>query len=141
VNDRVRMFTRARLDVDDIVAFVAPIVSESEGLGEEVRHIMFRTRAAGPTGLSSSSWAMRCGAFASGARANGRSVRASSGPDRDRHGPIGVGRGLMFVAGRIASAPRTRIGTAGGQRRSWIFLTISVVLRPSRRGQMTTLPP
>jgi len=70
---RVRVLARARHDLDGFIAFVAerspegaarllarfedalarletnpfvaPIASESEELGEEVRHIMFRTRA------------------------------------------------------------------------------------------------
>jgi plasmid stabilization system protein ParE len=70
---QVRVLARALLDLDDIVGFiaerspegaarlvasfeaalarlesnpfVAPIASESEELGEEVRHILFRTRA------------------------------------------------------------------------------------------------
>jgi plasmid stabilization system protein ParE len=70
---RVKVLARARQDLDEIVAFnaerspegaarmlarfedvtarletnpfVAPIASESEDLGEEVRHILFRTRA------------------------------------------------------------------------------------------------
>ena len=70
---QVRVLARARLDLDDIVTFLAerspqgaarlvasfeaalarlesnplaaPIASESEELGEEVRHVLFRTRA------------------------------------------------------------------------------------------------